>query len=107
MPAGDAEIIVVIDQPVADVERGIGAKAYLAVRIGNQLPVRIVTRFQRVHRKIACKETEAVVAAHALPVVKMDDLIAIVAGKQLHGRPPMQDMTENARRKWVRQALYA
>jgi hypothetical protein len=39
------------------------------------------------HGKIARKEAEAMIAAHALPVVEMDDLIAIVAGKQPHGSP--------------------
>jgi hypothetical protein len=39
------------------------------------------------HGKIAREEAEAMVAAHALPVVEMDDLIAIVAGKQPHGSP--------------------
>jgi hypothetical protein len=36
------------------------------------------------HRQIAGQEAEAMVAAHASPVVEVDDLIAIVAGKKFH-----------------------
>jgi hypothetical protein len=39
------------------------------------------------HGKIAGEKAQAMVAAHAQPVVEMNDLIAIVAGKQPHGSP--------------------
>jgi hypothetical protein len=36
------------------------------------------------HGEIAGQKAEAMIAAHAVAIVEVDDLIAIVAGKKLH-----------------------
>ncbi|MBB4193715.1 hypothetical protein GGE45_004296 [Rhizobium aethiopicum] len=36
------------------------------------------------HGKVAREEAETVIAADAVPVIEVDDLIAIVAGKEFH-----------------------
>lgn len=92
MAAGRAKAlrIVRIDHPVAEIQGGIRAKAQRARRFRNDVPVRLLVGFQRVHLQPVWNETQAVAAADALAIVEMHRLSTGVAVKQSHGPGPFR-----------------
>jgi 16S rRNA C967 or C1407 C5-methylase (RsmB/RsmF family) len=76
--------VLIRKQPVADIETGIGAEADPALRTCDELPLHFIARLERVHGEIIRQEAQAMIAADAMAVVEVDDLVAIIAGEEPH-----------------------
>ena len=59
------------------------------MRLSQKLPAATVSRIKRMHGKIIRQEAQPMAAAHALTIVEVNDLIAVVAGKQPHRTSPI------------------
>ncbi|MBB3425029.1 hypothetical protein FHT85_002003 [Rhizobium sp. BK312] len=89
VPAGDAIglRVVRIDQPIAYIEFGIRAKPNVLCRLGHRMPADSIFSFQGVYRQAVGDKTKLMAATHALPVIEVDGLAAMVTSEKPHVSP--------------------
>jgi hypothetical protein len=79
--------ISLVDQPIADVEAGVGTEANPAFGMRGEPPIITIPSLQGVHGEIVREECEPEIASDTVAIVEMNDLVAAVAGKQSHRTP--------------------